>query len=225
MLNKKPLVSRSSQWLFGCLHINLQDCAWIDIVLARCTWYYNNMEEKYLKNYIIKPTGKIFNLYTNKEIKPYKMANGYHQVTLYDFNGHHKKFLVHRLVAKAFIKNPNNYETVNHKNFDRSDNRVENLEWLSIGDNLRHARKYGTNIYTKERNAKISKSRKGKPCPEITKIKLSKYWSGGKMAGKNNPMYGKHLTKEQIQKRIHSCYHKNRPVDGCPLCKPITYIS
>lgn len=51
-----------------------------------------------------------------------------------------KTFYVHRLVAQAFIPNPDGLETVNHKNEDHHDNRVENLEWMTKADN----NKYGT---------------------------------------------------------------------------------
>lgn len=46
---------------------------------------------------------------------------------------------VHRLVAKAFIPNPCHYKTVNHKNGIKDDNHVDNLEWASIQQNIRHA--------------------------------------------------------------------------------------
>ena len=67
--------------------------------------------------------------------------DGYVSITLCK-NGEHKTFLVHRLVATAFIPNPNNYTIINHINEDKTDNRVENLEWCSKSYN----NTYGTRI-------------------------------------------------------------------------------
>lgn len=50
---------------------------------------------------------------------------------------------VHRLVAQIFIPNPNNYPEVNHKDSDPSNNKVENLEWVTREQNLEYARVHG----------------------------------------------------------------------------------
>ena len=72
-------------------------------------------------------------------------------VHLFDMNGKSTNHKVHRLVAQAFIPNPNNLSDVNHKDENRKNNNVENLEWMSHVDNCN----YGTrNERTK---AKLSK--------------------------------------------------------------------
>lgn len=88
--------------------------------------------------------------------KPQLIGHGYHFVVLYKDNIG-KTHYVHRLVASAFIPNddPVNKTTVNHKNEDKLDNRVENLEWMSVADNVR----YGTAV---ERTAA---AKRGKPSP------------------------------------------------------------
>ena len=65
-------------------------------------------------------------------------AHGYLQVSL-SKNNIRKTYRVNRLVANAFISNPNNLPQVNHINCDKTDNRVENLEWCSISHNTKHA--------------------------------------------------------------------------------------
>lgn len=54
-----------------------------------------------------------------------------------------KKFMVHRLVSMAFIPNPFNLPEVNHKDLDKKNNRVENLEWVTSSQNVRHAEALG----------------------------------------------------------------------------------
>lgn len=66
-------------------------------------------------------------------------SDGYHLIPLYDDDGNQKTFSLHRLVALTFIPNDEGKEQVNHINGDKSDNRVENLEWCTKAENMRHA--------------------------------------------------------------------------------------
>lgn len=72
-------------------------------------------------------------------LTPTTAENGYANVTLYR-SGKKRKFLVHRLVANAFIPNPNNFPQINHRDEDKLNNNVENLEWCTA----KYNNKYGT---------------------------------------------------------------------------------
>lgn len=77
-----------------------------------------------------------------KELKSACNGRGYRYVTI-QVNRERKNHYVHRLVADAFIPNPDNKPEVNHKNGIKTDNRVENLEWCTRLENVRHSSKLG----------------------------------------------------------------------------------
>ena len=87
--------------------------------------------------------------FPGKILKPRAHRNGYLKAELYK-NGIRRYFLLHRLVATAFIPNPNNLPQVNHLDEDKTNNTVENLEWCTAEYN----NNYGTH---NERNIKLRK--------------------------------------------------------------------
>ena len=81
-------------------------------------------------------------------LTPQQIRCGYYRIGLTDENKKRKMFLVHRLVATAFIPNPQNKSEVNHIDGNKKNNNLENLEWCTRGENLKHA--YKTNLRTTE---------------------------------------------------------------------------
>lgn len=76
---------------------------------------------------------------SGKTLTPRDNGHGYQVITLSDSHGHTLQTTAHRLVALAFIPNPDNLPEVNHIDGDKSNNVVENLEWVTRDDNHRHA--------------------------------------------------------------------------------------
>lgn len=86
------------------------------------------------KRYLVSDSGQVWSLLRHRALKPTIDRYGYEKVVL-SKNGKSFYRTVHRLVAQAFVPNPDNLTTVNHINEDKTDNRAVNLEWLSVADN------------------------------------------------------------------------------------------
>ena len=70
-------------------------------------------------------------------------TKGYRQTSLYSKDNPRRVVRIHRLVAEHFIPNPENKKQVNHRDGDKANNRVDNLEWATNEENMAHAVKMG----------------------------------------------------------------------------------
>ncbi|HFI4796497.1 TPA: NUMOD4 domain-containing protein [Elizabethkingia anophelis] len=92
----------------------------------------------YEEKYHVSEFGLVLNILNNKILKQGYNHKGYPKVTLYE-KSKTKTVFVHRIVAFAFIDNPQNKETVNHKDGNKLNNHFSNLEWNTIEENNKHA--------------------------------------------------------------------------------------
>ena len=115
--------------------------------------------EGYQGLYQISDKGRVKSLYFGKEriLKPGNNGQGYLHVILCK-NGKMKIYKVHRLVCQTFLPNPNNLPEINHKDEDKTNNKVDNLEWCSSKYNIN----YGT-------HNQRSTEKRSKPVLQFTK--------------------------------------------------------
>lgn len=101
--------------------------------------------------YKVSNIGRVKSIKFNKErILKTQNVNGYQRVILFS-DGKYKNMYIHRLLAEAFIPNPDNLPEVNHRNEIKTDNRLENLEYCDA--------KYNMNFGTRTQRAAKSKSK------------------------------------------------------------------
>lgn len=101
-------------------------------------------------NYLISNHGNVKTLKTLED-RATNINSGYELIILNDGEKRHSR-LVHRLVAIAFIPNPENKPCVNHLNGIKTDNRLDNLEWVTHKENIDHAIKMGLIDHSKRKN-------------------------------------------------------------------------
>lgn len=123
--------------------------------------------------------------YKEKLLKQSKESNGYLKVTLRK-KYKKKTYLVHRLVAKAFIENPNKLPCVNHKDECKTNNVVSNLEWCTYKYNSN----YGTHI-KRVSESQINDPNKSKQVYQYTKDgELISVWKSTSECGRNGYNFG-----------------------------------
>ena len=96
--------------------------------------------------YKFSNTGKVWSKSYNREMLIKQQEDGYIRAKLFNLEGNRITVRVHRLIALTFIPNPENKKTVNHKNHNRADNRVENLEWATALEQNTHKKKQSKEV-------------------------------------------------------------------------------
>ena len=89
-------------------------------------------------DYVAFENGNVYSKRRHRLMRPSKKKTGYYELAMYNSNGV-KYFSVHRIIAELFIEKPKGAEEVNHINGNKSDNSAKNLEWVTHGNNLKHA--------------------------------------------------------------------------------------
>lgn len=135
------------------------------------------------ENYSINENGEVKNNKTNKLLKQSQHKNGYMSVSIKITNGSYKQYYVHRLVAETFLLNLDNLTDVNHKDYNKQNNSVENLEWCSRSDNLKHSYNYEN----RNKNRKHAKELATKN-HEKMKIKVTQRTLSGEFVAEYNSM-------------------------------------
>ena len=168
--------------------------------------------------YEVSNKGNVRNVRRNTLLRLSKDCYGYIQVSLYK-NGRRTGLRVHRLVTEAFLPNPDNLPEVNHKDEDKTNNRVENLEWCDHKYNMN----YGTrNIRAKETAIKngywssLSKEEKeerrkenSKKCYQEKK-KLSKEEKEERKKEYLHKYYQDHKEERRLYMRDYQRKHKKK---------------
>lgn len=184
---------------------------WKDIPDYEGLYQVSNLGRiKSLERYVYRPTINVYQKHNTKILKTCLNNDGYRHLHLKN-EGKIKDFLVHRLVALAFIPNPENKTQIDHINTVRTDNRVENLRWVTPSENVRNpitlSRISGVNhrLYgvKGENNPWF-----GKHHSEETKAKLRAMFSG-----KNNPFYGKTHSAETRKKIGKNCSQSRKVIN------------
>ena len=137
--------------------------------------------------YKVSNMGRVMSLHKNSKIskkeqsilKPRLTREGYYHVVLYDNNSRRTK-TIHRLVATAFIPNPNNYEYINHKDECKTNNCADNLEWCTMTNNnsygtarLRGSLSHGKPVAQMIGNVVVAKYRNMQIAADVLGIKSS----------------------------------------------------
>ena len=125
-------------------------------------------------NYTISKDGTVFNVSTKSEISQFKCSSGKYKAVHLIVNGKDYKRMVHRLVAQAFIPNPENKPQVNHKDNNTFNNKSDNLEWVTPKENIQHMIKSGHQVVgINHKHSKFSECQIHQVCKMLENSKIT----------------------------------------------------
>ena len=161
--------------------------------------------------YIVSNDGKVATLRKRKKLLTLtKQKTGY-LYAMIEINGKQVNKRVNRLVASAFVNNPDNLPIVNHLDGCKTNNHAENLQWVSYKANTKHAWEKGlakTRIPDADERKRISEKLKGHKVSEETRKKMSLAQKGKKKPKLSEKLKGRKLSEET--KRKLSLAHKGK---------------
>lgn len=132
------------------------------------------MFSNFVDRYVVTSCGKVYDKKLGRFLPQQVNRDGYCKITLRSEDGSRKTFSVHRLVCWKYLKNPEDKETVNHKNGIKADNLSTNLEWATRSEQVKHAWDNGL-IKDMESRVKAVREANSKPvrCIETGEVFLS----------------------------------------------------
>lgn len=170
--------------------------------------------KNFTEKYYATTEGNIISRYTGKTLRPFTRKDGYKTVKLVDPKTHKGYTInVHRFVAYCLVDGYEEGKVVNHKNGDRGDNRVTNLEWVTQRENIQHAKEVlGTRDYSGEKHpmygkkqslearkkmSEAKKGRNGKLHPRSKAVIATNLKTGEKLSFESQGIASKELKVSQ----------------------------
>lgn len=174
-------------------------------------------------NYIITKKGKVFNIKTENELKPHMSYESGYLVVGLSFHGKEKTKSIHRLLALSYIPNPENKPIVNHKDGDKLNCDLSNLEWNTYSEN---------NLHAYRNKLKSPNFVEGERCNLSTHTKedaiaVCELLSQGKSPleiSRSNPKYGKDFVRRIHTRQTWKSVSKEYIFPSVPHLKKHSYV-